>query len=214
MDANGTPPSRRSCATSTTSPTASICVPTSSSDTVVCRPMYDEAAAAVDRRRWTTDRPSPPRVRDHGGAAACPRRGCRLPRAWMPSAGGTYHTGDWPAEGVDCQRAAGRRHRHRLVRRPGHPPGRAGGSRDWSSSSARPTSRCRPATRRSPSTRSPTSRRTTPSCESRRAASRNGTLRVNYDEPAVTAPPERHPAALRGRLGSSAATTSSAASTT
>ena len=97
--ASATPPSPRSCATSSTSPTASICAATSSS-TRACAPRTWNDASA----RWH-DRD---RAAERSPRASCiMATGC-LSSANMPDfpgrdsfAGTTYHTGRWPHGGVD-----------------------------------------------------------------------------------------------------------------
>ncbi len=107
--------------------------------------------------------------------------------------GRMYHTGDWPAEGVEVSGL-----RVGIIGNGSSgvqvmPPWSRRRQPRRSSSSGRPTSRCRLATRRSPSRRSRRGEsriQATPRCREQARWSGNGTLRVNYDEPAATAPPE------------------------
>ena len=127
--------SRRSCATSTTSPTASTCAATSSS-------------TPASRRRTSTRRPTAGRsrptraTRSRRGSssppsAACRRRRCPTSRASRRSQGDWYHTGALAARGRRLHRQARRRHRHRLERRPVDPGDRRAGRRTSTCSSAR-----------------------------------------------------------------------------
>ena len=113
---SATPPSRRSCATSTTSPTASTCAATSSFDTRVTAAALRRGGEPLD------DRDRPRRRASRRGSAS-----------WRPAASPTAQLPDVPglddlrgpvvphrplaARGRRLHRPAGRRHRHRLVRR-------------------------------------------------------------------------------------------------
>ena len=100
LDASATPPSPRSCATSTTSPTASTCAATSRSTPGSPAAAFDETAQALDGRRPTT-------------AIALTARFVVMATGCLSSPntpeipglddfkGATYHTGHWPHEGVD-----------------------------------------------------------------------------------------------------------------
>ena len=99
VDASATRPSRRSSATSSTSPTASTCAATSSSRPACAAAHFDEAAG-----RWTVE------TERGSGLGALLHHGDGLPlvdehAAASPAssrfAGATYHTGRWPHEGVD-----------------------------------------------------------------------------------------------------------------
>ena len=101
VDASATRRSRRSCATSTTSPTASTCAATSSFDTRV-------TAAALRRGRRPLgghDRPRRPCRRRASASwrrAACRRRSVPdFPGLRRLQGRRAYHTGRWPHEGVD-----------------------------------------------------------------------------------------------------------------
>ena len=96
---SATPPSPRSCATPTTSPTASTCAATSSSRRASPRP--------PSTRPRTPGRSRPTRAIASSRASSSRRLGClsspntpKIP-GLADFKGPTYHTGNWPHEGVD-----------------------------------------------------------------------------------------------------------------
>ena len=94
------PPSPRSCATSSTSPTASTCAATSSCDTRSWPRAIDEA-----RGRWTVRTERRRRVVGallrHGGRLPLGAAAARTSTGSTTSRASAYHTGRWPHEGVD-----------------------------------------------------------------------------------------------------------------
>ena len=125
VDASATRPSRRSCATSSTSPTASTCGPTSSSTRGSSAAVWDDAARPLDDRHRRRARPSPRSSCVMAtGCLSASQRAARS-RAWSASRASGYHTGALAARGRRLRRQAGRGDRHRLDRHPGHPGDRA-----------------------------------------------------------------------------------------
>ena len=122
-----TPRSRRSCATSTTSPTASTCA----RDIHVRDPgtgaHLRRTVSPLDTRHRPPATTSAAPVRASWRPAACPR--AKLPE--IPGLetfrGRTLPHGQWPQEGVRLHRPARRRDRHRFVRHPVHPDHRRAG---------------------------------------------------------------------------------------
>ena len=146
MDASAMPPSPRSCATPTTSPTASTCAGHPVRARASPRRVFDEAT-----HRWI-DRDRP---RRHGHRrssaswrpAACRRPSCRSSRASTVPRASVPHR-PLAARGRRLHRQAGRRDRHRLVGDPVDPDDRRAGRAPRPSSSARRTSASRRATHR------------------------------------------------------------------
>ena len=188
--------------------------PTSSSTPGSTTATFDEATA-----RWTV-RDRRRRRRDRRGSSSWRRVACR--RRTSPtspgvdrSTGDTYHTGRWPHEGVDFTGKRVGVIGTGLVGDPGDPDHRRGG-RELTCSSARRATRCRPATRRSTRRSRRRSRPTTPGSAPATARWPPASGRaVEPGEPsALAVDAEERDARVRGALGATAASRSSARSPT
>ena len=147
VDASATPPSPRSCATPTTSPTASTCAATSSSRRGSPRPR-----STRPRTRWTVETDEGDRViaRFVIMATGLPvlAQHAQDSRAWRLQGPDLPHR-QLAARRRRLHRQDGRRDRHRLVGDPVDPDHRPAGQARSPCSSARPTTPCRRTTRRS-----------------------------------------------------------------
>ena len=111
------PPSRRSCAMPTTSPTGFDLRRDIQFDTRVTGGAVRRGDASLDGRAPTAATGSSARLLRDGDRLPFHRPACRTSRASSSFGGKTYHTGHWPHEGVDFTRPARRRDRHRAPRR-------------------------------------------------------------------------------------------------
>ena len=113
-------PSRRSCAISTTSPTASTCAATSSSTPGSPRRMFDEAAEPLAGPHRRRRRACTAQFVISGGRQPVRAQGARDSRRRDSFEGEVYQTGHWPHEGVDFTGKRVGDDRHRLERHPVH----------------------------------------------------------------------------------------------